>query len=181
MFKTLVILYALSFWETECTPNPCQSFPHSLLSMVVSSGNCWPDWACWSLSGDAQQLMTPAYCQPAWLCATAVPLPVCCWCLSPCCHPATEGRPSTQICDVIWLDTSLCRLGSRGWRTVTLPPVLLAMPMALSHTNCNFQWTSEFLPWGPKLGGWGNDISCWWSACTVQFAIWYFTKSEAKW
>ena len=28
MFKTLIILYARSFWVTECTPNPGRSFPH---------------------------------------------------------------------------------------------------------------------------------------------------------
>ncbi len=36
MFKTLVILYALSFWVTECTPNPGRSFPHWLAPM----GHC---------------------------------------------------------------------------------------------------------------------------------------------
>jgi hypothetical protein len=28
-----IILYALSFWVTECTPNPGRSFPHSPLSI----------------------------------------------------------------------------------------------------------------------------------------------------
>ena len=35
MFKTLIVLYALSFWVTECTPNPSWSFPHLPLSMVL--------------------------------------------------------------------------------------------------------------------------------------------------
>jgi hypothetical protein len=33
-FRTLIILYALSFWVAECTPNPGRSFPHSPMSMV---------------------------------------------------------------------------------------------------------------------------------------------------
>ena len=36
MFKTLIILYALSFRVTECTPNPGRSFPHWLAPMVNS-------------------------------------------------------------------------------------------------------------------------------------------------
>ncbi len=34
MFKTLIILYALSFWVNERTPNPGRSFPYSPLSML---------------------------------------------------------------------------------------------------------------------------------------------------
>ena len=34
MFKTLIILYALSFRVTECTPNPGRSFPHWLAPML---------------------------------------------------------------------------------------------------------------------------------------------------
>ncbi len=34
MFKTLIILYALSFWAPECTPNPGRSFPHPSMSMI---------------------------------------------------------------------------------------------------------------------------------------------------
>ncbi len=36
MFKTLILLYALSFWVTECTPNPGWSFPHWLAHMLAS-------------------------------------------------------------------------------------------------------------------------------------------------
>jgi hypothetical protein len=36
MFKTLIILYALSFWVTECTPNPSRSFSRSPLSMCAA-------------------------------------------------------------------------------------------------------------------------------------------------
>jgi hypothetical protein len=34
MFKTLIILYARSFFETESRPNPGRSFPHWLATMV---------------------------------------------------------------------------------------------------------------------------------------------------
>ena len=34
MFKTLIILYARSFWVTECTPNPGRSFPHWRAPMI---------------------------------------------------------------------------------------------------------------------------------------------------
>ena len=37
MFKTLIILYALSFWVTECTPNSGRSFPHWL----APKGGSW--------------------------------------------------------------------------------------------------------------------------------------------
>ncbi len=33
IFKTLIILYARSFWVTECTPNPGRSFQHWLVPM----------------------------------------------------------------------------------------------------------------------------------------------------
>jgi hypothetical protein len=36
MFQTLIILYALSCWVTECTPDPGRSFLHSPLSMILS-------------------------------------------------------------------------------------------------------------------------------------------------
>ncbi len=38
MFKTLKILYALNFWEIECTPNRRRSFPHWLASMARPPG-----------------------------------------------------------------------------------------------------------------------------------------------
>ncbi len=37
MFKTLIILYARSFWVTECTPNPDWSFPHWLAPMLLAA------------------------------------------------------------------------------------------------------------------------------------------------
>jgi hypothetical protein len=39
MFKTPIILCALNFWVTECTPNPGWSFPHSPLSMIQRKPN----------------------------------------------------------------------------------------------------------------------------------------------
>ncbi len=39
MFKTLIILYALSFWVTECTPNPGRSFPHSPLAGAAAEAD----------------------------------------------------------------------------------------------------------------------------------------------
>ncbi len=36
MFKTLIILYALNFWEIERTPNRGRSFPHWLASMIIT-------------------------------------------------------------------------------------------------------------------------------------------------
>ncbi len=34
MFKTLIILYALGFWETESRPKPGRPFPHWLAPMI---------------------------------------------------------------------------------------------------------------------------------------------------
>ncbi len=37
MFKTLIILYALSSWETEIRPNPGRSVPHWLVPMPATT------------------------------------------------------------------------------------------------------------------------------------------------
>ncbi len=37
MFISPIILYARSFWVTECTPNPSQSFQHWLAPMTQST------------------------------------------------------------------------------------------------------------------------------------------------
>ncbi len=44
MFKTIIILYARSFWETESRPNPGRSFPHWLAPMVETMNTMNTQW-----------------------------------------------------------------------------------------------------------------------------------------
>ncbi len=39
MFKTLILLYARSFWETGSRPKPGRSFPHWLATMSCLTQN----------------------------------------------------------------------------------------------------------------------------------------------